>query len=323
MTDPAGAGRPDSPTPAEPEETSSERAEPVVPSADGSAAATADVEPATEPAQPDAAGPDAARSGAGTPAAVQLGTEAEEATTDGAATDEPARRSPLRVSSTGVLIALLLAVLGFTVVVQVRHNSTDSAFSTLREEDLLRLLFDINARDDRLQQDITSLQATRKQLADAGTSREQLLEAAKARADDLGILAGTLPAQGRGVTVRLQAGSQPIGASLLVNAVYELRGAGAEAMQIEGQGGAVRIIASTSFVDSEGGVLIDGRTLRAPFVITAIGEPKTLNDAMYIPTGVVDEVRDDDGNVIVSQLDEVLVSQTRSAPDLEYAQPVG
>jgi uncharacterized protein YlxW (UPF0749 family) len=94
-------------------------------------------------------------------------------------------------------------------------------------------------------------------------------------------------------------------------------------MQIEGTGGTVRVIASTSFVDSGGGVSIDGLTLRGPFVITAIGEPETLRDAMYIPTGVVDEVANDGGNVIVNELDEVLVSQVRPAPQLDNAQPVG
>ena len=85
----------------------------------------------------------------------------------------------------------------------------------------------------------------------------------------------------------------------MLDAVQELRGAGAEAMQISGGDGAtVRIIASTYFLDSDGGIsVVDGRRLTGPYTITVIGDPKTMRTALNIPGGVVASVSGDGGNV--------------------------
>lgn len=241
-----------------------------------------------------------------------------------AAPDEPgdtgARK---RVSGAGVVIGLLLVLLGFTLVVQLKSNSTDQAYASLRQEDLVTILADLDAREDRLQQDISALDASRRELASGAASREQILKDAGERADDLGILAGTLPAQGPGVTLTIQDGTKKITAAHLLNAVQELRGAGAEAMQIDADGGSVRVVASTHFVDVEGDAIeVDGVRMTGPYTITAIG-PADLAVAMKFRGGVVDDVTGDGGTVIVSEPHPVdITTVLRSAPTLEYAKPV-
>ena len=72
----------------------------------------------------------------------------------------------------------------------------------------------------------------------------------------------SLPAEGPGITVRLVPVERPIAAATLLDAVQELRGAGAEAIQVAGgDGTAVRVVASTYFVDAEDGIVVDGVTL--------------------------------------------------------------
>jgi uncharacterized protein YlxW (UPF0749 family) len=221
------------------------------------------------------------------------------------------------------MIALLLGLLGFTLVVQLRTTSTDPTAAATRQEDLVRIFSDLDSREKRLRQDIEALEDSQRQLRSGEQGRQAALEEATRRADELGILAGTLPARGPGLTVRFEAGSKPISAYRVLDAVQELRGAGAEAMQISGGGGAVRVIASTYFLDASGGdLLVDGRRLSGPFTITVIGDPTTMATALKIPGGVAASVAGDGGTVIVEDREVVEVSQLHEPVKLEHARPV-
>lgn len=223
----------------------------------------------------------------------------------------------------GVLIGVLLALLGFAVVVQVKSNDQDQELSGARQEDLVQILDDLDARKERLQRDISSLNTQKQQISSSERGRAAALESARQRADALGILAGTLPAEGPGLSIQILAGTKPIDASVLLDAVEELRGAGAEAMQISGTGGrAVRVVASTSFVDAGAGLRVGSARLSAPYVLLVIGGPQTMRAALNIPGGVVDTVRQAGGSVSVRQPDVVHVSAVRKVTSPRYARPV-
>ncbi|TYB94330.1 DUF881 domain-containing protein [Micromonospora sp. WP24] len=241
---------------------------------------------------------------------------------DGAAASAAAGRS--RVSTASVMIAALLALLGFTLVVQLRTTSTDPTAGVTRQEDLVRILSDLDARENRLRQDIAGLEESQRQLRSGEQGRQAALDEATRRADELGILAGTLPATGPGLAVRFESGAKPISATRVLDAVQELRGAGGEAMQISGGDRAsVRIIASTYFLDGENGSLVvDGRRLTGPFTITVIGDPATMRTALNIPGGVVASVQGDGGNVIVEDREAAEVSALHAPIKLEHARPV-
>ncbi|MFC8850814.1 MULTISPECIES: DUF881 domain-containing protein [unclassified Micromonospora] len=229
-----------------------------------------------------------------------------------------------RFTSAGAMIALLLGLLGFTLVVQLRTTSTDPTSAATRQEDLVRIFSDLDSRDKRLRQDIEALEESQRQLRSGEQGRQAALEEATRRADELGILAGTLPARGPGLSVRFEAGAKPISAYRVLDAVQELRGAGAEAMQISGgDGAAVRIIASTYFLDGSGGdLVVDGRRLSGPFTITVIGDPTTMATALKIPGGVAASVAGDGGNVIVEDREVADVSALHAPVKLEHARPV-
>jgi uncharacterized protein YlxW (UPF0749 family) len=230
-----------------------------------------------------------------------------------------------RLSAAGAVIGLLLGLLGFAFVVQLRSNSTDQQLSADRPEDLVRILSDLDARKDRLSQEINTLETTQQQLAAGSQSRQAALAEASRRADELGILAGTLPAQGPGLRVEFRSASKAVQASDVLDAVEELRGAGAEAMQITGTNGtAVRIVASSSFVDASGGrLLVDGTELAGPYTMTVIGDPQTMQIALNIPNGVVDNVHTHGGNVTITSADTVQVSVLHQVTNPRYAQPAG
>src|SRR5262249_46496968 len=157
----------------------------------------------------------------------------------------PGGRLP-RASVAGAVIGLLLGLLGFALVVQLRSNATDPGLATARPEDLVRILSDLDARQERLRQEISQLEDSQRQLASGAQGREAALRQARRQADELGVLAGTLPAQGPGLEVRFMPGGDGIPAVTVLDTVEELRGAGGEALQIAGQDSApVRIVAST------------------------------------------------------------------------------
>jgi uncharacterized protein YlxW (UPF0749 family) len=105
--------------------------------------------------------------------------------------------------------------------------------------------------------------------------------------------------------------------------VEELRGAGAEAMQIAGRSGtAVRIIASTFFADGPNGLIVDGQSLPAPYTMTVIGPATTMKTALMIPGGVADTVARDGGTLLVDEAQQVRVDALHPAESLEYARPV-
>ncbi|WP_406080087.1 DUF881 domain-containing protein [Micromonospora sp. NBC_00858] len=229
-----------------------------------------------------------------------------------------------RLSTASLMIVVLLALLGFTLVVQLKTTSTDPTLGATRQEDLVRILSDLDARENRLQQDIRALEDSQRQLRSGEQGRQAALDEATRRADELGILAGTLPAVGPGLTVEFEGAGKPISANRVLDAVQELRGAGAEAMQISGGDRAtVRIIASTYFLDGENGSLVvEGRRLMGPFTITVIGDPATMRTALNIPGGVVASVRGDGGNVTFGEREVAEVSALHVPIKLEHARPV-
>jgi uncharacterized protein YlxW (UPF0749 family) len=123
--------------------------------------------------------------------------------------------------------------------------------------------------------------------------------------------------------VRFLPGGQGLKAAVMLDAVEELRDAGAEAMQLEsGDGQSVRIVASSWFVDGpNGSLLVDGHTLNGAYQLTAIGDPPTMRTALNIPGGVADTVHNAGGNVIVDQPGTVRVTALHLTGNPHYAQP--
>jgi uncharacterized protein YlxW (UPF0749 family) len=239
------------------------------------------------------------------------------------AAEEPAAAGGRRWSTASIMIAVLLAGLGFTLVVQLRNVSEDPTLATARQEDLVRILSDLQAREQRLNADIAQLEDSQRQLASGVEGSRAALDEARRRADELGILAGSLPATGPGLLVRFDGNVDQVKARAVLDAVQELRGAGAEAMQISGvDGAAVRVVNSTYFLDGPGGIRVDGTQLTAPYTIAVIGDPETMRTALNIPGGVAELVGQAGGTVTMDDVPAVAVTARHGGTTLQYARPV-
>ena len=231
-----------------------------------------------------------------------------------------------RARRVDLLVALLLGVLGFALVVQVRSTQKEGVLANARQEDLVQILDELTNRSDRLREEIGTLTATKQRLtAGTGTTEAALAEARK-RTQQLGILAGTVPASGPGIQLRITDPQDEVSASVLLDVLEELRNAGAEAIQFEGTDDsgrivAVRLVAQSSLVDRSTGVAVDGTHLVAPFRFTALGDPGTLAGAMDIPGGVADAVRQQGGSTTVTRAARLRVGALRALSTPRYARP--
>jgi uncharacterized protein YlxW (UPF0749 family) len=217
-----------------------------------------------------------------------------------------------------IAAAAILGVLGFMTVVQLQTAASNNDYVSASRPQLIQILDGLNQRSSRLQDEISSLEAERRDLESGATSDRAAADAAAKRAKTLGVLAGTLPASGPGIQLTIYDPDNQVGAALLLNTIEELRDAGAEAIQINSQS---RVIASTSFTDADDGIVVDGRTLVSPYVIAVIGDPATLSTAMRIPGGVEDEVSQTGGSVNVAQVDRIDVKVVRAISTPKYAKP--
>jgi len=121
-------------------------------------------------------------------------------------TPPPARVAtprPLARYRAAALIGVLIAALGFAIAVQVHANSQSDSLSNLREDDLIVILDNQNARGDRLRQQIAELQQTLRRLQDSGDRNAAAVQQAEQDAAALGVLLGTLQASGPGVRVTI------------------------------------------------------------------------------------------------------------------------
>ena len=221
-------------------------------------------------------------------------------------------------SRANVVVAVLLAVLGFAAVVQVRTNNADTDYTGARRQDLVELLDSLDAAAQRAQAEISDLQQTQRDLQSSADANQVALDEARRQVETVGILAGTLPAVGQGVRITIDDPSGAVGSSTLVNAIEELRDAGAEAIELNDR---VRVVAETALVDSDNGVTVDGVELRAPYVIEAIGSSHTLGDAVDFPGGLGDEVKALGGSVEVQELSTMEISALHTPKEPQYAQP--
>lgn len=219
--------------------------------------------------------------------------------------------------SAALLIGVLCALLGFAIAVQLRTVDSDQGLAGAREEDLARILADLQSRQDRLRSEIGEQQDLLEQLGSGGDSAAAAVEEARRQAEALAILNGTIAAEGPGLTITIRDPDSHVDATVLLDAVQELRGAGAETMQVAG----VRIGVSSALVGDAGDIRIDGVEVEAPYVIVAIGDSQTLATAMQIPGGVEDKVIQAGGSIDIVPADRVFVDALRSLDVPEYAEP--
>jgi uncharacterized protein YlxW (UPF0749 family) len=261
-----------------------------------------------------------------------------------------------RATRAQVIGGLLCGLLGFALVTQV-HSATGLGFTTARQSDLVDILDSLSARSDQLRAQIAAEQASLAKLTGGTDQTEAALEEAQQRVATLQILAGTAAATGPGIDLQITDPQHQVAADDLLEALEELRDAGAEAIQITGgaaaattgtttgagtlasaspagggaaptaapgaSGHVVRLVANSYFVDvpDRSGIVVDGVLLAPPYDIVAIGDPHTMSTAMGIPGGVLDTLTAKGARGTVITHDAVQVTALHQVTAPQYARP--
>ncbi|MFB7620639.1 DUF881 domain-containing protein [Kitasatospora sp. NPDC056181] len=340
------AGRPEAGAP-EPVPASAEDPEPepaaeskaVEPDADESVAGPKAVEPevkaveaaAAEP-EPEAAKPEPEPK-AVEPEAAEVGPEVKAVEPEA---DEPVPAPPVvdrgagrrrlkaalwppRLSRGQLVVALLLFSLGLALAIQVRStNDHHSQLRGARQEDLVRILDELDGRQQRLQQERAELEQSLAKLENSSNQAKEAQEQTRKKVTELGVLAGTVKATGPGIVLTVDDPQGQVKADMLLDTLQELRAAGAEAIQIND----VRVVVNTYFTDvSGGGVQIDGKKVSQPYRFTVVGNPQDLTPALNIPGGVVRTLESHQARATISQQQKVIVDALVDLKTPQYAKP--
>ncbi|MFD7772162.1 DUF881 domain-containing protein [Streptomyces sp. NPDC059787] len=223
---------------------------------------------------------------------------------------------PPRVTRAQLIVALLLFGLGFGLAVQVASNSdSDSALRGARQEDLVRILDELDDRTERLEDEKQGLEKQRDELENSSDQAEEARKQTIEKERQLGVLAGTVAAQGPGITMTIEDTKGTVEADMLLDAIQELRAAGAEAIQVND----VRVVAGTYLTDSGNGVGVDGNKITTPYRFKVIGKPQDLEPALNIPGGVVQTLEKEQATVTVERSTKIAVDALRVVKRPDYA----
>lgn len=222
---------------------------------------------------------------------------------------------PPRLTRAQLIVALLLFGLGLGLAIQVRSTNENSVLRGARQEDLVRILDELDSRTQRLQDEKRRLENQRTELENSSDQAEEARKQTLQKEQQLGVLAGTVAAQGPGITITIDDSRGSVESDMLLDTVQELRAAGAEAIQI----GKVRVVAGTYFADSGGAIQIDGQKVTQPYVVKVIGKPEDLEPALNIPGGVVQSLEKEQATVSVRREKKIVVDALRSAKRPDYA----
>jgi uncharacterized protein YlxW (UPF0749 family) len=189
----------------------------------------------------------------------------------------------VRLDAGRLMVGLAALLVGVMVAMQVRLQRIVPP--PTKTETLLTLLKQADVHRNQLQHEVarlqTQLESKLSQEAAAHRLTQELTQAE--------ILAGTVPVKGPGVIIHWGNGTAPAAFQIqdidLLLMVNELRAAGAEAIAINGQ----RITGMTEIRNASNYILINSSQQAAPFTIEAIGPASTLQQAITLPGGLMDQ----------------------------------
>lgn len=219
-----------------------------------------------------------------------------------------------------VIAAVILFVVGVGGAMQIRMNAADDAYTNARREDLIQILDGLGSESRRLESEIAELEQTKTNLQSGADSQRLAQEETEQRLKELSILAGTVAAKGPGIRMRINDPEQKVTSGVLLDAVQEMRDAGAEVIEFNDQ---VRVVASTWLASDGSSVIVDGQPLQRPFTMDVIGDSHSLEEAAQFRGGLVSEITGPriGGTVTIQRLDDVQIASLHTPAQNQYARP--
>jgi uncharacterized protein YlxW (UPF0749 family) len=213
-------------------------------------------------------------------------------------------------------VTLVLLVLGFLVVVQLRSQSSDAGLAGLSTQDLTVLVANLTSRNNELRDEIVALErqrdATQTAVERGDTSASQI------RSDLARIegWAGVLPVTGAGVRVLIDG---PVPGDAVGQLVNELWNAGAEAVAI----GDIRVVPGVVVSGPVGELTVSDAPLETPVVLTAVGQAEALSGSLTRAGGPIAQLaaRFPDVSITATAADKLTVPATGRELTPQFGRP--
>jgi len=223
-------------------------------------------------------------------------------------------------------LALVCVVLGLMISIQFKTVKTGvGPVSENRARELASQLKKVKEERDTLltlKNDYEKKIRGYEEQASNGSVSAQML---KNELDDARIIAGLEDVHGPGITVTLDDlkfaetyNYSLISHEMLLLLVNELNAAGAEAISINDQ----RIVSTTEIILAGAHININTVEFAPPFIVKAIGDPKTLEGAIMMRSGIVEDIQINDIDVTVAQEQKITVLKYNGVLEKKYAEVV-
>ena len=240
-------------------------------------------------------------------------------------TQKPLRRNVVRdflkPGRGQLVVALVLFLTSLLVVLTLRSQAAQPSYTNLRRTELIQLLDNLSAETRRLEEEIRGLQTTRDELASGAEGADAARAEANRRLDELEIIAGTVPVHGSGIRIMIEDPEGKVSPELLLDALEELRDAGAEVIEINDQ---IRVTTSTWLgLDAQGRVIADEQVVSDPIILDVIGDPATLEAGARFRGGLVSEVEGTrvGGSASIRQMSRVDIDSVVVVAENQFARP--
>jgi uncharacterized protein YlxW (UPF0749 family) len=171
-------------------------------------------------------------------------------------------------------------VIGVLLVGQLRSQAPSIELSSLSAQELSALIQTVSARNVELGEALADLREQIRSYEVAEVQGQSTLDLTEAELERYAAFGGLRGVDGQGVVITIEGAFDP---TSINDIIYELRGAGAEAIAVD----QIRITARSVATLGAGVIEIDGRPLGRTVEIRAIGSPEGLNSALRRPGGIL------------------------------------
>ena len=195
--------------------------------------------------------------------------------------------------SSQITIAAVALILGVLVVTQLRSQAGNSGLAQLSAQDLTVLVANLNARNDQLRRESSTLEQQLATLTANQSRGDVSIDEISADLERVRAYAGLEPVGGPGVTIAVQGPIDGTGVEELFN---ELRNAGAEAIATAD----IRVVTGVVVTGAAGEAQVDGTRLGDTFVIDAIGAPDKLTGSLTRSGGVIAQLAATQPDVVLT-----------------------
>lgn len=224
-------------------------------------------------------------------------------------------------------IALVCVVLGFMLSMQFKVQKQMALSDVARMQRAEELAVQLEQAEEQRDQLMADVEDLRRQLSNMASAQAEY-QALAHQLELAQIHAGLLPMTGQGLVITMDDSNRPVTPGENANnfiihdedvlrVINELWAAGAEAISINGQ----RLTSRTEIRCTGPVVTINGVRTTVPLMISVIGNPTELEQAINMKGGVAEAVRFWGIQLTVKKENEVSVPAYKSSLRLQYAVP--